>query len=111
MSQAPHEHTEHSSERPIFSLELRCIAVLLRNPHKIANMSQLPESSVVLLLRGLAAHWRLTPKLVERFQRSGHPAVLEVLKNMNLNLAAGIYVLVDTPPPRQIGDYTGKDKG
>lgn len=97
--------------RHIASLELRCVATLVRNPHKIGNMADLPEAAVALLLRGLAANWKLTPVLVERFVRSRHPTVLEILQQMNLDLAAGIYVLVDTPPPRQLGDYTGKDRG
>ena len=106
----PSEAVPQRHTRQIVSLEVRCVATLVRNPHKIGNMADLPEAAVALLLRGLAANWKLTPVLVERFVHSGHPAVLDIIQEMNLDVAAGIYVLVDAPPPRQIGDYS-KDKG
>jgi hypothetical protein len=105
------QSTEATVRSQFPSLEIRCVAVLVRNPHKIHNMANLPEGAVVLLLRAIAAQWRLTPALVARFQNCGHADVQTTLEMMNLDVAAGMYVLVDTPPPRQIGDHDNRHKG
>ena len=86
------------------SLQLLCVASLVRNPYKIKRVDSLPEDACVLLLRALFSRYALTPRLVRLFQRCGHTAVANALEDMNLDLAAGIYVYDNSPPPRQLGD-------
>lgn len=86
------------------SLQVHCVACLVQHPSHIQRLHELPEEAAVLLLRGILSKCALTPELVQVFAGSEHEQVLELLGSLNLDVGAGMYVLTDKPPPRQVGD-------
>lgn len=66
------------------SLSELCLLTLAQNIRKTPSLSGLPEYLVKDLFERVLAQGRLTPQVLETFERTGHKSVLDHIEGLNI---------------------------